>query len=252
MTAVKALAFSAAFILSAIAAASAADKSCIQVTFPNIFNFGECLGQPQDMCKNPAEMVTIAENIFVCAVKGISHLDIGSQLFLLEGVITEAFQRFGYGSLVNMIFSLCKSVGGAVSMFSKIGSSFFGGMFGSIVDTATAMLPLGDCTGFKLAGDIMCGQPVVFEFPSALNIGKCLNTTMSTCVGTHANQELVVKQFFEAVTCVFTTIIAAPGYSMTSLFCTVANVVINILSSGPLEIVGSVLKQLENAIGMQC
>ncbi|KAL1484602.1 hypothetical protein MTO96_032507 [Rhipicephalus appendiculatus] len=151
-----------------------------------------------------------------------------------------------------MIFSLCKTVGGAVSMFSKIGSSVFGGMFGGLVNTATSMLPLGDCTGLKAAGDIMCGQPVVFEFPSALNIGKCLNTTMSTCVGTHPNQALVIQQFFEAVTCVFTSVIVAPGNSMTSLFCTVANVVISILSSGPLEVVGSVMKQLENAIGMHC
>ncbi|KAL3198257.1 hypothetical protein MRX96_044465 [Rhipicephalus microplus] len=213
MAALKAT-FSAALIVSAIATASAADQSCIQVTFPNIFHFGECLGQPQDMCHNPAEMVTVAEKIILCAVSGISHLDIGSQLFLLEGVITEVFERFGFGSLVDMIFSLCKTVGGGMKMISKIGHSIFGGI--------------------------------------TLNIGKCLNTTMSACVGTHANQALVIQQFFEAVTCVFTSIIVAPGNSMTSVFCTVANVVINILSSGPLKIVGSVMSELENAIGMHC
>uniref|UniRef100_A0A6M2D509 24 kDa family member n=1 Tax=Rhipicephalus microplus TaxID=6941 RepID=A0A6M2D509_RHIMP len=251
MAALKAT-FSAALIVSAIATVSAADQSCIQVTFPNILHFGECLGQPQDMCHNPAEMVTVAEKIILCAVSGISHLDIGSQLFLLEGVITEVFERFGFGSLVDMIFSLCKTVGGGMKMISKIGNSIFGGIFGEIVDTATSMMPLGDCTGLHVAGDIMCGQPVVFQFPSTLNIGKCLNTTMSACVGTHANQALVIQQFFEAVTCVFSGIIVAPGNSMTSVFCTVANVVINILSSGPLKIVGSVMSELENAIGMQC
>ncbi|KAL3210857.1 hypothetical protein MRX96_008600 [Rhipicephalus microplus] len=50
----------------------------------------------------------------------------------------------------------------------------------------------------------------------------------------------------------FTSIIVAPGNSMKSVFCIVANVVINILSSGPLKIVGSVTSELENAIGMQC
>lgn len=252
MIALKTMMFSAALIVSAISAASAADQSCIQVTLPNIFHFGECLGQTQDMCSNPMEVVVVAENILLCAVNGISHLDIGSQLFLLEGLFTEVLQRFGLGSMVNMIFSLCKTMGGAVNVASKIGGGFFGGIFGGIVDTATSMLPLGDCTGLHVAGDIMCGQPVVFQFPSALNIGKCLNTTMSMCVGTQANQALIIQQFFQAVTCVFMSILAAPGYSVTSLFCTVVNIIIRIISSGPASIVASVVQQLENAIGMQC
>ncbi|KAL1476227.1 hypothetical protein MTO96_036666, partial [Rhipicephalus appendiculatus] len=53
MIAFKTAMFAAAFFVSAIAVASASDKSCIEVTFPNIFDFGECLGQPQDMCHNP-------------------------------------------------------------------------------------------------------------------------------------------------------------------------------------------------------
>ncbi|XP_037571650.1 uncharacterized protein LOC119453675 [Dermacentor silvarum] len=252
MISFKTIAFSAALIISAIAVPSAADQSCTQVTLPNIFNFGECLGHPQDVCHDPANVVTVVENVFICAVMGISHLDIGSQLFLLEGIITEVLQRFGLGSLVNTIYSLCKSVGGMVGTVSKVGKSLFGGMLGSLVDTATSVLPLGDCTGLNVAGSIMCGRPVVFQLPSALNVGKCLNTTLSTCVGTHPNQALVIQQFFQAVTCVIMSVLAAPGLSVTSLLCTVVKVVIQILSTGPLNIVGSVLQQLESAIGMQC
>ncbi|XP_050030082.1 uncharacterized protein [Dermacentor andersoni] len=252
MISFKTIAFSAALIISAVAGTSAAGQQCVQVTLPNIFHFGECLGQPQDMCHNAANVVTVAENIFICAVKGISHLDIGSQLFLLEGIITETLKRFGLGSLANTIYSLCKSVGGMVGTASKVAKGLFGGMLGSVVDTATSVLPLGDCTGLNVAGEIMCDEPVVFLFPSTLNIGKCMNTTMSTCVGTHPNQAQVIQQFFQGVTCVFMSIIAAPGLSVTSLFCTVVKVVIQILSTGPLSVVGSVLQQLENAIGMQC
>ncbi|XP_065297883.1 uncharacterized protein [Dermacentor albipictus] len=139
-----------------------------------------------------------------------------------------------------------------VGTVSKVGKSLFGGMLGSLVDTATSVLPLGDCTGLNVAGEIMCDEPVVFLFPSTLNIGKCLNTTMSTCVGTHPNQVQVIQQFFQAVTCVFVSVIAAPGLSVTNLFCTVVKVAIQILSTGPLGVVGSVLQQLESAIGMQC
>ncbi|XP_075559948.1 uncharacterized protein LOC142591510 [Dermacentor variabilis] len=204
------------------------------------------------MCTNPANVVQVTENIFLCAVKGIANFDIGSQLFLLEGIVTEVLQRFGFGPLVNAIYSLCKSVGGMVGAVSKAGKTLFGGIFEPIIDVATAVLPLGDCTGLTVAGEVMCGAPVVLRFPSEFNIGRCLNTTASTCVGTHPNKALVVQQFFQTVTCVFTSIIAAPGVPVTSLFCTVVKVMVQILSTGPLNVVGSVLKELKNVVRMQC
>ncbi|KAL1484604.1 hypothetical protein MTO96_032508 [Rhipicephalus appendiculatus] len=300
MVALKTVTFSVALIVAAITAASAADRSLVNVVFslcktiggtvgkvtnvfggifggvvdtatsllplgdctalrvagdimcgepvvfqfPSVLNIGKALVIQQffqavtcvftSIIAAPGYSVT---SLFCTVVNVVITILSSGPMAVVGTVINQLKNAIGLQcSLVNTIFSLCKSVGGAMNMFSKIGSSFFGGMFGGLVDTATSMLPLGDCTGLHVAGNIMCGQPVVFEFPSALNIGKAL----------------VIQQFFQAVTCVFTSVIVAPGNSMASLFCSVVNVVINILSSGPLEAVGSVMSQLENAIGMHC
>ncbi|KAK8788657.1 hypothetical protein V5799_021567, partial [Amblyomma americanum] len=227
--------------------------SCIEVVFPNIFHFGECLGETQDLCHGDGSVLQVMENIFLCGVNGISHLDVGAQLFLLEGIITEVLNRFGMGPLVNTIFALCKTAGGMVNTLSNLGHSFLGGFFSGVTDMATSVLPLGDCTGLHIGGEIMCDKPVVFQFPSAFNIGKCLNTTMATCVGTHPNQAQVIQQFFSTLTCVFTSVLFnSPADTMTGLLCTAVKAFVEILSVGPLSAVGSIMKQLERAIDMEC
>uniref|UniRef100_A0A023GB95 Secreted protein n=1 Tax=Amblyomma triste TaxID=251400 RepID=A0A023GB95_AMBTT len=265
----KSIAFSAALLVVAISGASASQPQCTEVTFPNIFHFGECLKEPQDLCHGQGSVAEVVGNIFICGLNGIAHLDIGSQLYLLEGLMSTALQRFGMGSMVNSIFTLCKTVGGTANGMANIANGFFGGIFSPFINAAKSVLPLGDCSGMNVGKEIMCGQPVVFEFPGVLDLGKCVNETLSICVGTQTNQASllssadlvqyfvlqaqVIEQFFQTITCVFTSVITnSPAETADALACTVIKAFVQFLNAGPFKIVGTLVSQLEATIGYKC
>uniref|UniRef100_A0A023GA96 Secreted protein n=1 Tax=Amblyomma triste TaxID=251400 RepID=A0A023GA96_AMBTT len=253
MISLKSIAFSAALLVVAISGASASQPQCTEVTFPNIFHFGECLKEPQDLCHGQGSVAEVVGNIFICGLNGIAHLDIGSQLYLLEGLMSTALQRFGMGSMVNSIFTLCKTVGGTANGMANIANGFFGGIFSPFINAAKSVLPLGDCSGMNVGKEIMCGQPVVFEFPGVLDLGKCVNETLSICVGTQTNQAQVIEQFFQTITCVFTSVITnSPAETADALACTVIKAFVQLLNAGPFKIVGTLVSQLEATIGYKC
>ncbi|KAK8777271.1 hypothetical protein V5799_029383 [Amblyomma americanum] len=94
----------------------------------------------------------------------------------------------GRGHLANTIYTLCRSVGAVTGTVSKLSHGLLGGILSPVLGVATSALPLSDCSGLNTHNKIMCGQPLRYQLASALNIGKCLNTTLSVCVGTHPNE----------------------------------------------------------------
>lgn len=240
--------------IASLALAANADTPCVEVMFPNILEFGECLKEPQDLCHGNGNFMKVAMDIFNCAMNGVSHLNFGSQVIILEGLVKQLFSSFGMGKLVDSIPSLCDSAAGTVEAGSKVGGNFLSGLFKPAVDAVRGVAsPLVDCSGSSTGVDITCGSPVVFQFPSFLNIGQCLNNSVSMCFENQPNQGKIIEEFFQTVTCVFSSISAKSSTrGSKTLFCNMLNTIQGTIRSGPFSGLAELITTMENVFGMKC
>lgn len=250
------LAFNLAVLvsISSLALAADAETACVQVTFPNILEFGECLKEPQDLCHGSGNIMKVGMDIFNCAINGITHLNFGSQLIIVEGLIKELFSNFGMGKLVDAIPSLCDIADGTGKTTQQDAGNFLSGIFKPARNAVKGVAsPLLDCSGANTGANVTCGSPVVFQFPSMFNIGQCVNNTVSMCFGTEPNQGKILEEFFQTVTCVFSSISAkSPETGSRKMFCSMLNSIQGMLRNGPFKPLAELITTMENAFGMKC
>lgn len=240
--------------IASLALAADADTPCVQVTFPNILGFGECLKEPQDLCHGNGNFMKVAMDIFNCAINGISHLNFGSQVVILEGLVKDLFRSFGMGKLVDSIPSLCDSAAGTDKTAAKVGGNFLSGLFKPAMDAVRGVAsPLLDCSGNNTGVDVTCGTPVVFQFPSFFNMGQCLNNSVSMCFQSQPNQGQIIEEFFQTVTCVFSSISSkSSARGSKTMFCNMLNTIQGMMRNGPLSPLSELLTMIEDVFGMKC
>lgn len=252
----KQLAFEVALIFCIASPALAADVGtpCVEVTFPNILDFSECLKGPQDLCHGNGNIMKVGMEIFNCAINGITHLNFGSQLIIMEGLVKDIFSNLGMEKLMDSLPSLCDTGNGINETTQKDGGNFLSGLFKPAVNAVRGVAsPLIDCTGANTGASVTCGSPVVFQFPSFLNIGQCVNNSVSMCFGTEQNQGKIFEEFFQTVSCVFSSITAkSPGSGSNKMFCNMLNTIQGMITNGPFSPLAGLITTMENVFGMKC
>lgn len=240
--------------IASLALAADAETPCVEVTFPNILGFGECLKEPQDLCHGNGNIMKVGMDIFNCAIDGITHLNFGSQLIIMEGLIKELFSNFGMGKLMDSIPSLCGTADGTDKASQQNGGNFLSGIFKPAVNVVRgAASPLIDCSGANTGTNVTCGSPVVFQFPSILNIGQCVNNSVSMCFGNEPNQGKILEEFFQTVTCVFSSItVKSPQRGSMKMVCGMLNSIQEMLRKGPFTPLADLITTMENVFGMKC
>ncbi|XP_040063111.1 uncharacterized protein LOC8028235 [Ixodes scapularis] len=217
--------FIAVFILGAsffLESTSATDTSCFNLTISNVLGIGECLGTAGNVCTEDTDGVAgLVSALLVCAVNGISDLNLGSQLYLIEGALTFLLERAGLGLLADAIQGLCK-------------------------------LSLLDCSGFSLDNQAICAEPIVLNFPTALGLGKCVGDMAEVCIEGNPATDTLVKSIFDFLTCTVENVFSYNvGSLLTDLVCSLLNIILRDLGqlSGPFQVVVNTIKTV---LGLRC
>ncbi|KAM7304521.1 putative secreted protein [Ixodes scapularis] len=160
------------------------------------------------------------ESVAHCAVNGISDLNLGSQLYLIEGALTFLLERAGLGLLADAIQGLCK-------------------------------LSLLDCSGFSLDNEAICAEPIVLNFPTALGLGKCVGDMAEVCIEGNPATDTLVKSIFDFLTCTVENVFSNNvGSLLTDLVCSLLNIILRDLGqlSGPFQVV---VNTIETVLGLR-
>lgn len=178
-----------------------------------------------------------------CALQGVTELDIGSQLFLLEQLVIDVLERLGLGMVGKALYAVCGLLKGVSVIVDGIP------LVGRLLKPLTHLI---DCKGLKLRKIIVCLNPISLSLPSALNLGKCLDTTLETCEKGVAVSDDLLKQLFDTLGCVVGSVdLSSATGVVASILCTVLNIV-----EKALGVVGNSLKplldQVAGVIGAQC
>ncbi|CAN8008388.1 unnamed protein product [Ixodes pacificus] len=207
-----------------ITKASATDTSCLNITLPNFLGIGKCFGNSGDICtQNETGVAVIIADLVGCSIKGIGSLDLGSQLLLLENLLTYLLTRNGVGYLAEVLYGLCGPLNGLV-----------------------------DCSGLKLNASTLCEDQIVLSLPSAFGFGTCLNQTGETCDAGTPVLEPAVVGFFRVLSCFVSNIFdSSPGDLLNGLVCSVMNIISKNLG-GRNPLIQAVFKAIQKFLGTKC
>ncbi|KAM7295948.1 uncharacterized protein ISCGN_021165 [Ixodes scapularis] len=207
-----------------ITKASATDSSCLKITLPNFLGIGECFGNSGDICtQNATGVAVIIADLLGCSIKGIGSLDLGSQLFLLEDLLTYLLTRNGLGYLGDLLYGLCGLLNGLV-----------------------------DCSGLKLNASTLCEDQITLSLPSALGLGTCLNQTGETCDAGTPVLEPAVVGFFRVLSCLVNNIFDSNlGGLLNGLVCSVLNIISTTLG-GRNPLIQAVFKAIQKILRTKC
>ncbi|EEC04595.1 hypothetical protein IscW_ISCW002400, partial [Ixodes scapularis] len=156
-----------------------------------------------------------------CAANGISNLDLGSQLFVIEGALTFTLRRAGLGFLADAIVGLCE-------------------------------LSALDCSGLALDNEATCAGLIELNFPTALGLGKCVGDMALVCIEGNPVTDTVVESIFNFLTCTVENVLSNNvGYIPINLVCSLLNIILKDLGqlSGPFQVVANTI---ETVLGLTC
>ncbi|XP_029833652.2 uncharacterized protein LOC8028234, partial [Ixodes scapularis] len=196
--------------------------SCFNITISNVLGIGECLGTAGNVCAEDTDgVVGLVSALLVCAVNGISNLDLGSQLFVIEGALTFTLRRAGLGFLADAIVGLCE-------------------------------LSALDCSGLALDNEATCAGLIELNFPTALGLGKCVGDMALVCIEGNPVTDTVVESIFNFLTCTVENVLSNNvGYIPINLVCSLLNIILRDLGqlSGPFQVVANTI---ETVLGLTC
>ncbi|KAM7295933.1 uncharacterized protein ISCGN_021150 [Ixodes scapularis] len=122
--------------------ASASDPSCINVSLSNVLGLGDCLGTSGDLCTgNQDGALNYIGKLAECVLEGTENLDLGTQGYIILQLLEATLQRNGLEVLLSPIKLVCDYIN-------------------------------VDCSVLNLNTNAVCGDPIVVNLPSALNIGQ--------------------------------------------------------------------------------
>ncbi|CAN8030923.1 unnamed protein product [Ixodes persulcatus] len=182
------------------------DNSCLNITLSNILGLGECLGPVGDLCTSNSEgAVNLIGNVATCALEGIAHLNVGSQLYLIFQFLDLALERIGLGIGKDLVTGLC-------------------GFLASLLGTT--------CSLTNLDPAVLCADPLVLNLPSTLGIGACFGTQFQTCdQGTLVTPHLV-EILFDVILCLLGNLSDANlGPILQNIVCSIFNILNKILGT---------------------
>lgn len=195
----------------------AVDTSCVNVTLPNFLGLGKCLGTTGNLCQTDQDAVPLVLKLIDCSLKGISSLNIGSQLFLAEELVTYLLYRNDLQSVANLLYGICHNT----------------------------PLRFLNCNSLKLQPEIICDGLIVINFPSFFGGGYCLNKTGLICDEGKPVLETAVAGLFIKLACFVPSILSTDPHDLT---CSVVNFLTHILKPVG-DILDGVLKGL---LGLKC
>ncbi|XP_042150113.1 uncharacterized protein LOC121838111 [Ixodes scapularis] len=160
---------------------------------------------------------------FQCSLAGISSLTLGSQLYLLSGLISYLAGRMPLvGPVITTVLELL----------------------------CTGSNPLPGCN-IQLGNNSTCQDPITFSFLSGLGVEKCINNLTQVCQNGQPATASVIQGFFKTLTCLAGAVLStSPSGASSSIVCIIIKLIQT--STGGNEIIGALLTFVQGLPGTTC
>lgn len=156
----------------------AAQANCINVTLPNVFNLGQCIGDTLLACPDTSDgLMPDLAVILQCVLQIVPQVtNPAGALYNVVGLLEAVLSRLGISADIGSLAEiLCNPLG----------------------------LPIFNCNSEAISpGEALCRVPLRISLPSVFNIGQCLNTTLLFCADGSPISDSLLTELLEAVGCI--------------------------------------------------
>lgn len=195
-----------AFLFLVGTSSATSQSGCTSFTLPNFLNIGQCLGTTGNICNSTQGAAQTIIKLLNCTITGITKFNAGTQIALLETVITSVLRSVGLGYIADTLYTACHAVIGIV--------------------------PVINCNSLKLGNATSCDSPIALSFPNALNLGKCVNLNVPVCNPGQALSTSALTGYFDILTCLVQAALNTNADDIVSqLVCTSLQALFQILGS---------------------
>ncbi|XP_040073336.1 uncharacterized protein LOC115318638 [Ixodes scapularis] len=201
--------------------ASASDPSCINVSLSNVLGLGDCLGTSGDLCTgNQDGALNYIGKLAECVLEGTENLDLGTQGYIILQLLEATLQRNGLEVLLSPIKLVCDYIN-------------------------------VDCSVLNLNTNAVCGDPIVVNLPSALNIGQCLGNSTEICAAGQPVDESAVKVLVELIKCMLDNLSKEDLQTvLKNSICSLLNILAKLLGGNVIS--GAVVTGVNAVLGTHC